>query len=161
MSGGCSFIVWIDPGKTTGVAWYDIDADLFGSGQYDEHELIPALDALITAHHGRIAVGWELYIQTPRSMGDAKYSLGEIARVKALCEKRDVPVLKGQPSSARHLKGTIVFLRRLGWYAAGKEHANDAACHLFRWVIRMVRPTPPHIRKRLPAGYGTDDTIAA
>lgn len=148
-----TFIVWLDPGKTTGAAWYDIPADVFGSGQYDEHELPRVLGTLIDAHPGRIAVGWELYIQTPRSKGDAKYSLGEIAKVKALCEQRGVPVLKGQPSSARNVRSTVVFLRRLGWYAAGKEHANDAACHLFRWLIRTVRPTPQNIRKRLPEGY--------
>lgn len=140
-----SFVVWIDPGKTTGVAWWDMDADLFGSAQYDEHQLIPALDALIDAHPERIAIGWELYIQTARSKGDGQYSLGEIAKVKALCEERQVPMLKGQPSSARNKRSSIIFLRRLGWYAPGKEHANDAACHLFRYLIKQ-KPIPERIR---------------
>lgn len=147
-----TFIVWLDPGKMTGLAWYDIDADRFGSGQYDAHELVDVLDSLTSAHYPRIAIGWELYNQTPRSKGDAKYSLGEIAKVQALCEEERIPVLKGQPSSARSPRSTVVFLRRLGWYAAGKEHANDAACHLFRWLIKQ-RPVPEKIRKRLPAGY--------
>lgn len=156
-----SFIVWLDPGKTTGAAWYDLDADRFGSGQYGAAELAELLDSLIDAHHDRIAIGWELYINTPRSVGDSEYSQGEIAKAEALCRRRGVTVLKGQPSSARHAKSTVIFLRRLGWYAAGKEHANDAACHLFRWLIRTVRPTPQNIRKRLPEGYGSGGTIAA
>lgn len=147
-----SFIVWLDPGKTTGAAWYDIDADLFGSGQYDGHELPEVLASLIAAHRERIAIGWELYIQTSRSKGTAKYSLGEIAKVRAMCEEEHIPILKGQPSSARNLRSTVTFLRRLGWYAAGKEHANDAAAHLFRHLIKQ-RPIPENIRKRLPAGY--------
>lgn len=141
-----TFIVWLDPGKTTGAAWYDIPADRFGSAQYCEHELTGAVAALIDAHRERIAVGWELYLQTARSKGTAKYSLGEIAKVKALCEEEQVPVLKGQPSSARNLRSTVIFLRQLGWYTAGKEHANDAACHLFRYLIKQ-HPIPEKIRK--------------
>ena len=147
-----TFVVWLDPGKVTGVAWYDITADRFGSAQYEDDELMDVMDALTTAHQERIAVGWELYIQTQRSKGIASYSLGHIAKVQALCKERGVTVLKGQPSSARNLQSTVVFLRRLHWYRPGLGHANDAACHLFRHLIRM-HPIPEKIRTRLPAGY--------
>jgi hypothetical protein len=147
-----SFLMWLDPGKTTGLAWYDIEADQFFSGQYDEHDLIGVVELLADIYGHRMAVGWELYIQTPRSKGTAKYSLGEIAKVKAACEERGIEILKGQPSSARNLQSTVIFLRRLGWYAAGKRHANDAACHLFRYLIKQ-HPIPQNICKRLPAGY--------
>lgn len=147
-----TFIVWLDPGKTTGVAWYDILADRFDCAQYDQDELVDAVDALVDEHEGRVAIGWELYIQTARSKGVASYSLGGIAKVKQLCKKREIPVLKGQPSSARNLQSTVVFLRRLGWYRPGMRHANDAACHLFRHLIRM-HPIPEKIRTRLPVGY--------
>jgi hypothetical protein len=147
-----TFIVWLDPGKTTGVAWYDILVDRFGSGEYDKHELAALLDSLTTVHADRIAIGWELYLQTSRSKGTAKYSMGEIAKVETLCNEREIPILKGQPSSARNLQSTVVFLRRLGWYRPGLGHANDAACHLFRHLIRM-HPIPEKIRTRLPAGY--------
>lgn len=146
------FIVWLDPGKTTGLAWYDIDTDRFGSGQYDGDELMTVLDSLTTVHRDRIAVGWEMYLQTPRSKGIAHYSVGEIAKVRAMCAERGLPVLKPQPSSARNLQSTVVFLRRLGWYRPGLGHANDAACHLFRHLIRR-HPIPEKIRTRLPSGY--------
>ena len=77
---------------------------------------------------------------------------GEIAKVETLCNEREIPILKGQPSSARNLQSTVVFLRRLDWYRPGLGHANDAACHLFRHLIRM-HPIPEKIRTRLPAGY--------
>lgn len=147
-----ALFVWLDPGETTGVAWYDLDADRFGSGQYASDELLPHLEALMDTYGNRVAIGWELYVQTPRSPGTASFSLGEIARVRALCADRGVRVLKPQPSSARNLRSTVVFLRRLGWYRPGLGHANDAACHLFRHMIRM-HPVPEKIRTRLPVGY--------
>ncbi len=149
-----SVIVWFDPGKTTGGALYDIDADHFTSGQYTDEQLREALTGLILAHPGQLAVGWELYIQTPRPRpgSQAKHSVSAIKIIEELCEEHDVPILKGQPSSARNFKSTVIFLRRLGWYAPGKQHANDAACHLFRHLIRL-RPVPEKIRQRLPKGY--------
>jgi hypothetical protein len=150
--GEVSFVLWLDPGKVTGLAWYDIEADQFFSHQYLDHDLIDVLESLADVYGHRMAVGWGLYIQTPRSKGTAKYSLEAIGKVKELLEERGIEILKGQPSSARNFQSTVIFLRRLGWYAAGKQHANDAACHLFRYLIRQ-RPIPQNIRKRLPAGY--------
>lgn len=147
-----TFIAWLDPGEVTGLAWADLVADRFGSGQYGEDELVHLVDSLVATHHGRIAIGWELYLQTPRSKGIATYSLRAIARVRALCRDKGVPILKGQPSSARAFRSTVAFLRRLGWYRPGMPHANDAAAHLFRYLLKQ-RPIPENIRKRLPAGY--------
>jgi hypothetical protein len=147
-----TFIVWLDPGKTTGLAWYDIDADRFGSSQHGEDELMQVVSSLIDVHYPRIAIGWEMYLRTPRSKGIADYSVGGIAKVRALCQQERVPVLKAQPSSARNLQSTVIFLRRLGWYRPGLGHANDAAAHLFRHLIKQ-HPVPENIRKRLPAGY--------
>jgi hypothetical protein len=147
-------IAWFDPGKTTGGALYDTEADHFASGQYTDTELRAVVQGLIISYAGRLAVGWELYIQTSRAKPgtQAKHSNSAITIIEGLCEKHDVPVLKGQPSSARSLKSSVVFLRRLGWYVPGQQHANDAAAHLFRHLIKQ-RPVPGNIRTRLPAGY--------
>lgn len=149
-----SVVVWFDPGKTTGMAVYDTDTTRFTSGQYTDGELHDTFEALILTHGNQVEAGWELYIQTPRPRpgSQAKHSLGAIDIIVNLCEQYGVTVLKGQPSSARAFKSTIVFLRRLGWYLPGRQHANDAACHLFRHLIRQ-RPVPENIRKRLPEGY--------
>lgn len=149
-----SVIAWFDPGLTTGGAVYDTEADVFTSAQYTYGELEPLIDHLVERHGDRLAVGWELYIQTPRPRpgSTAKFSLTAIGHIKGRCEAHNVPVLKGQPSSARSLPSTVVFLRRLGWYAPGLQHANDAAAHLFRHLIKQ-KPVPERVRKRLPAGY--------
>lgn len=147
-------IAWFDPGLTTGGAVYDIAANHFMSGQYDYATLMRRLDRLRTAYDGRLAIGWELYIQTPRARpgSKAKYSHDAITIIDHACSAHGIPKLKGQPSSARMFKSTVVFLRRLGWYKPGMNHANDAACHLFRHLIRM-QPIPENIRRGLPPGY--------
>lgn len=147
-------IAWFDPGKVTGMAVYDTGADVFTSSQHTEEELPGALAELMHRCSEELTVGWELYIQTPRARpgSTAKYSLAAIAAIRSACTEHNVPVLKGQPSSARSLKSSTVFLRRLGWYTPGMQHATDAAAHLFRYLIKQ-HPVPENIRKRLPAGY--------
>jgi hypothetical protein len=147
-------IAWFDPGLTTGGAVYDIEADRFESGQYDLEHLALHLGVLYGRFGDRLAVGWELYVQTPRPRpgSKAEYSNTAIAVLDQLCTQYGIPVLKGQPSSARMAASTKVFLRRLGWYRAGQPHANDAACHLFRHIVRM-KPVPEKVRAGLPPGY--------
>lgn len=151
---GHDVIAWFDPGATTGGAVYDITTDAFTSGQYTPTELAAMLEKLVVSHGKRLAVGYELYIQTPRPRpgSSAKPSNDAIAIIDRACTEHDIARIKGQPSSARMLKSTVVFLRRLGWYKPGQGHANDAACHLFRHLIRM-KPVPEKVRSGLPAGY--------
>lgn len=147
-------IAWFDPGLTSGAAVYDIADDRFRSWQSTDEELPGDLDHLYDRYGERLAVGWELYIQTPRPRpgSKAEYSVRAISIIARICDDFGVPVIKGQPSSARLAKSTTVFLRRLGWYQPGQQHANDAACHLFRHLIRM-KPVPERIRSGLPLGY--------
>lgn len=147
-------IAWFDPGTTTGGALYDIMANHFDSKQYSPEELPVAVEALCLAYRDRLMIGYELYVQTPRPRAgsSAKPSNDAIAVIDQACARHGIPQIKGQPSSARMAKSTVVFLRRLGWYRPGQGHANDAACHLFRHLIRM-KPVPEKVRAGLPAGY--------
>lgn len=147
-------IAWFDPGTTTGGAVYDIGRNRFTSGQYTYEELAACLDDLQDMYGERLAIGYELYVQTPRPRpgSSAKPSNDAIAVIDRACQDYGIPQIKGQPSSARMVKSTVVFLRRLGWYQPGQQHANDAACHLFRHLIRM-KPVPEMVRKGLPPGY--------
>jgi hypothetical protein len=154
MSDEAEVVAWFDPGLTTGAAAYDVARDRFTSRQLTKDELAAYIEALHAAHGDRLAVGYELYVQTPRPRpgSKARYSNEAIAAIEAACATYGIPVLKGQPSSARMVKSTVVFLRRLGWYRQGQQHANDAACHLFRHLVRR-RPVPENIRRGLPSGY--------
>lgn len=147
-------IAWFDPGLTTGAAVYDITHDRFTAGQYTYGELPPFMDELDCMYGRRLAVGYELYVQTPRPRpgSTAKHSVTAITQIDQECTEHGIPQIKGQPSSARMARSTMAFLRRLGWYQPGQQHANDAACHLFRHLIRM-KPVPENVRRGLPEGY--------
>lgn len=159
-----AFIVWFDPGLTTGAAWVDLESTAFGSAEYtaapipgtkDDYahiELEEALTAMCAKHAPRMAVGWERFIETSKNPGrEAKYSNDAIAVIKHQARQAGVPMLKPVPSSSRKL-GQPAWLRRLGWYAPGKGHANDAAQHLLRWAL-CQRPISQHIRRTLFPGY--------
>jgi hypothetical protein len=155
-----TFIAWADPGLLTGLAWYDLDNDIFNSWQYNYADLRKQLDRLEEAANGRMALGYERFITTsggPRSSTPehayrAQQVLDDFAREKM------VPVLTPQPSSARKL-GQVVYLRRLDWYRPGKGHANDAAQHVLAHLLRM-RPMPQPIREKLFPGYAGRGTLA-
>ncbi len=152
-------IVWLDPGFTTGLAWWDPETGKFFSGQFDDDvELAETLAALAENVPGRLAVGYEQYIVTPRGKGTPSHSLKVIGQVSKMAQEGLFELLKPVPSSSRKV-ATPVFLKRLGWYKPGKVHANDAAQHLLAYLMRQ-RPMPAHIKHKLFPGYNTSDTIA-
>lgn len=155
------FIVWLDPGLTTGMATYDLEnPKTFMSWQYDGPDLEARLRYLFSEHGERMVIGWERFIVTSGGVRTStpRHAIDAITRVRLMALGADVPVLKPQPSSARKL-GSPVMLRRLGWYKPGKVHANDASQHLLSHLLRM-KPMPSEIRKKLFPGYGTGATIA-
>ena len=158
MSERQNVICWLDPGSTTGLAWWDPESDRFFSGQYEVFQLHEALEDLSAKTTGRLSVGYEQYIVTPRSPGTSEYSQGVIGEVTRMARSGSFELLKPVPSSSRKI-ATPVFLKRLGWYKPGQGHANDASQHLLAYLMRQ-RPMPSHIKHKLFPGYNTDATIA-
>lgn len=155
MSTELTFIVWLDPGATTGCAAIDLETMVFSSGQYDLDGLREHLYTLIPTVGRRMAIGWEMFIGTS---GGAKTSTPGpsnevIGMVRSLAQQCGIEILKSQPSSARSL-GSPAFLRRMGWHKPGKGHANDASQHLLAHLLKM-RPMPDAIRGKLFPGYTT------
>lgn len=144
-------ITWLDPGLTTGLAWWNGRA--FGSWQYDKPDLTDRLNTLSELYDGRLAVGYERYIITSGGVrrGTPRHSMGVIERVDAMAEEGLFTLLPPMPSSARKLANPVM-LRRLGWYLPGKVHANDASQHLLAYLLR-TRPMPQQIRSKLFPGY--------
>lgn len=139
------FIIWLDPGLTTGLASYDLETADFLSWQYDAEGLFQRLRGLAAIHPGRIQLGWEMYLSAGGPQhGTAKHSHEVIGAARDFAQEFDVMVLKPQPSASRKL-GSPVFLRRLGWYKTGKPHANDAARHLLADLLKKD-PIPAEIR---------------
>jgi hypothetical protein len=154
-------VVWLDPGKLTGLASWDESATAFRSWQYDEEDLMRRLWTLSELYEGRIALGWEKYIVTGgggAKRGDAHYSQQVIGTVNTAARTSGWQILPSMPSSARAL-GSPAMLRRLGWHKPGKDHANDAAQHLLAYLLRQ-RPMSSHVRHKLFPGYDTGVTLA-
>lgn len=154
-----TFIVWLDPGADTGLACYDMELD---TGIFEEHDLVglrKRLDQLIPLFGHRMAVGWEMFLNVggPRSSTPGP-SNEVIGMTRVLAEEHGIELLKPVPSSARKL-GSVVFLKRLGWYRPGKGHANDAAQHLLAYLIHK-RPVNNPVREKLFPGYGSRGTLA-
>lgn len=153
-----AFIVWADPGLLTGLAWYDMDTGDFQSGQYGPEDLRRKLQELVKLHGLRMIVGYERF----NTVGGPKTSTPEhshraIQILDGFAQEYVIPMAKPQPSSARNL-GSVVFLRRLGWYKPARGHANDAAQHLLADLMKR-RPMPSPIREKLFPGYKPSATI--
>lgn len=155
-----TFVVWLDPGLTTGVAHYDFTNHSFISGQMELVELRSYFtEALIPAYGDRMVIGWEMFLNTSGGArtSDPGPSNQAIGLVRSLAGEHGIPLLKPQPSSARKL-GSVVLLRRLGWYRAGQGHANDAAQHLLADLLKRS-PMPHEIRTKLFPGYTPRGTL--
>lgn len=154
-------IVWLDPGLTTGAAWWDEEAEIFHSGEYTADQLMRGLEALAVLYPGRLVVGYEQYIVTGGGgavRGTPKHSLGVIAQVEEAVSAGLFRLLPPVPSSARNL-GNPVYLKRLGWHKPGKGHANDACQHLVAHLIRQ-KPMSPFVKRKLFPGYNPGATIS-
>lgn len=118
-----------DPGTTTGVAW--LDNGVFGSAQFDEHELYMWVDS----HCERIFHAQaESFIVRPRTqvVYDSLYIIGYLRYAAWRCGfdldfTKPADVMAPFPDEA---------LKRANWHKPGKVHANDAARHLAHRAVR-------------------------
>ncbi len=155
-----TFIVWADPGLLTGLAWYDLELDVFQSGQYGPDDLRRKLDSFPDTTKRRMILGYERFITTsggPRT-STPEHAHRAIQVIDGFAKQELVPLAKPQPSSARSL-GQRTFLRRLGWYKPGQGHANDAAQHLLADLLKR-HPMPQQVRTKLFPGYNPSVSIA-
>jgi hypothetical protein len=138
-----SVTAWFDPGKTTGVASWDSRTSVFSSFQIanDLKALGYHIEMLLLVNDHdpdfRLAVGWERFVVTPGNArhGTPYWSLESIGILKYLCLKHDITILPPQVSSMM----TAIpdnRLKSVGWYKPNSPHANDAARHLLRYMLK-------------------------
>lgn len=152
-------IEWFDPGQTTGAACLDLETGKFFSGQYDPGELALHLLTMSRVSGVRLLIGYEQYLAAGGPQrGTSKHSQGAIGVIESTAMQCGITLLKPVPSSSR-IVASPAFLRRMGWYTAGKPHANDAARHLLAFLLRQ-HPVPAFVRERLFPGYTPDATIS-
>ena len=146
MESEIKYAIWLDPGKTTGVATYDFSSGYFSSSQHDFVMTGEVIDGLLTDTMDA-AIGWEQYIIAPGHSGTAAYSLEVIGMARWLAHRHDALVLPAVPSAARKL-GSDDKLKKLGWYVPAMRHANDASAHMLAWLLR-TKKLLPELQQRL------------
>jgi len=128
-------IVAIDPGVTTGVAWWV--ADKFYADQFDEHDFYRWIDlhaAEIT--HCQIEM-FVINAATVRKtvVYDSLYLIGYL-RYKSF--QTNFPIGFTKPADVM-ASFPDTALRKAGWFTKGKQHANDAARHLAYFCVKSRR----------------------
>lgn len=134
-------VLWIDPGKVTGVAVYDPAARDFQRAVQDEYPFEQAsrqIAAICRFYGSRLLVGWENFIigpQTHKKSADAHHAIEMIgvARWEAL---RNGCLILQPASPGDRLISTREMLTALGWWRPGKDDAQSAAQHLLAWMLR-------------------------
>ena len=134
----------LDPGVTFG--WACLNRGSFRSGQFPEQDFDVPLSRLILNYGVEHIVVEDWTRRTPHGTGaldpHMRHQLASIASYAAtLC----IPLTRQRPADKRFASGDK--LRKLGWWAKGRPHANDAARHLLHFLI--LRPEGEHIREAL------------
>jgi hypothetical protein len=129
-------IVWLDPGKMSGYAYYT-SSHTFHSGQLEFQPLGEQLELTCSINEQSLWLGWEDFLINPltASRKGSEFALEVIGMSRYLAQKYGCTILQPCPPSGREL-GSLIKLKRLGWYKTGNPHANDAASHLLAHGIR-------------------------
>lgn len=136
------WVITMDPGKMTGIAWLWQDCDAPGSVQLPWDEVGAWLDRTLdmAVQNGRmptaiISEAFEITGQTHKKSRDGKTSLELIGVWRYLAAKYSVPFAIQQPNEALGF-ATNDKLRAIGWWVPGQDHARDARRHLLLHVCQ-------------------------
>lgn len=149
-------ILGVDPGTTTGLAFWDED---------DREVHVWAEQPAVTAVHnvwqfverGEIShLVCERYDITPNTLrvtrnADPYHVEGAL---KIHCAIHQVPFIQISRADAKRF-ATDEKLRALGWFWRGQKHARDATRQL---VTHLARTDPEFVRHLREVGLGTRDT---
>ncbi len=144
-------IVWVDPGKINGFAWYSLLYDEMDLFEFDGPTCIRKIESLTKFVGKYITVGVERFIITTKTAEKSQDGLASIEMIGMLRravspEYSDAGVYEfNDKQSSRDAK---VFcpdriLNALEWRLSGGEgHAEDAARHIFHYLAdnRWLNP---------------------
>lgn len=139
--------LYTDPGMTTG--WASFSELGFKSGQHDFDGICSYLERLTSYHGPNLHIGWEDFIITSKTYikKESHWSMEVIGVIRWLAHKHGCKLLPTYTSSTLLPKGNEQ-LKRMGWYAVGMGHANDAAQHLMHYMM-YDKKLPSNLLDRL------------
>lgn len=130
-------IIAIDPGKGTGIAYFDTETKDQWAGEYDYAEVAPKVETLIRYGARRrvtVKVICEKYVMTPGPKSSQPDALMHMGAIEWICRQENVSLTWQFPGPAKDTVSDAI-LRKLGWYRKTKDgHANDARRHVLLWL---------------------------
>lgn len=140
-------IIAIDPGKTCGLAIYDIaektmtgsEVDFFDFGDWLNVSLhnLKSADVAVLVACERFTIG----AGTIKRSQDAHWALEGIGVARYITTCYGFKFILQAPSDAKKFT-TDLKLRNAGWYVTGKGHANDAIRHAVLAMASLQIPPP-------------------
>lgn len=143
-------ILAIDPGGTTGLAWYNFHG-------YDFYDTRPGtamprgfgpaavqIDMLIAQFDPDLIVVEKFTINAStiqKSREGSNLAIELVGVTRFLAKQSGKPLEEQSPADAKNFV-TDEKLRRIGWYVAGPDHARDALRHVLLASVRhgVVNP---------------------
>lgn len=129
------FIIAFDPGITTGVAF--LEKGVFHGLQWTEHEVYEHVDEWCDRFDHVQIEAFVINAGTVKKtiVYDSLYLIGYLRYAAWRCGfesdmSKPADVMQSFPDSA---------LKRVGWHTPGMGHANDAARHLARYMVKTRR----------------------
>lgn len=139
------YVLAVDPGKTTGSAFWSTESGLEDVRELGFEEFLAYADRLLLLHGPNLIVVSEAYIVGPETLkmgaegdpGDPyrRFSLEIIGALRFLCTKHGSEFAPLQTAAAAKSVITNARLKKLDWYARGKEHGRDATRHLALFLM--------------------------
>jgi hypothetical protein len=148
-------VLWVDPGKMTGVAFYQTkpwtenwDYQALPYFAADEKPFGPAcrdIESMCAAWTGRLAFGWERFDINSETHKKTRGGTTDAMHIIGVCRYLAARYGCQQlPEAAQHTPDKLEQeqLKKLGWWVPGKDDAQSAAAHMLRWLVRSNELTP-------------------
>jgi hypothetical protein len=155
------FIIAVDPGKTCGLAVYnvttkemqgtEIDFNDFGDWLNTSLHNLKDADIPVVVVVERFQIG----AATIKRSQDAHWALEAIGVARYVTKCYGFEFMMQVPSVAKNF-ATDVKLQKAGWYIKGKGHANDAIRHA-SLAMADLKIAPPWATRRVPSIPTTKD----
>jgi hypothetical protein len=147
-------VLWIDPGGMTGLAWLYDTGRAFWCDEHDFQTACARIEDTCHRYQNTLAIGWETYQVTRREpQTNARDAIEPIGAARYLAGKHGCLVL---PEAPRHTPKPHEreWLQAAGWWVRGKDDAQSAACHMYRWLLRSGQ-MPPGVTGRVSEAVAT------
>lgn len=131
------YVLAIDPGKTTGIAFWDNEDQRIWTAQANFLETCVLLHTRAFEHKEDLVIVSESFVITIHTAKNtqAQWSIELIGVARFMSQAYcGLDLVTQQPAAAKRFSSDDR-LKTLGWYKPGQGHANDAARHLLLYLV--------------------------